>query len=609
MLTEASTQRLLDAGRSLVSELALERVLERLLDTARELTGARYAAIGVLNRERHVLEQFLTVGIDEATQAEIGDLPHGRGVLGLLIEHPEPLVLDDVSAHPRSYGFPAGHPRMKTFLGVPLMIRGAAWGNVYLADKRGGGFDDEDVQSVTVLAEWASIAIEHAQAFESLADRTIELQRAVEALEATTTIARAVGSETDLDRVLELIVKRGRALVRARAVVLLLLEGDHLVAAAGAGQVDDATLSAALSVESSVAGEVLRRGTPERILDVAVRLAVEDERIGIVGAETALLVPLRYREHALGVLCAFDRLDDDPEFGDRDELLLEAFAASAATAVATAQTVEADRLRHSLRSAEQERRRWARELHDETLQGLAALGVVLSAGQRAGGEALEQAVSQATEQLTTEIANLRALITELRPAALDQLGLVAALEGLAPPRARGRGAGARPPRRRRRVGARRRAQDRDLPARAGGAHERRQARVGRPGRGQREPPGRRGAPARRRRRRRVRCGRADRGLRPGRHARAGGADGRHARRLQLAPRHRRQRALQRLSVRPWPGRGSPTPARRAGRARGGRPDTGRGAARRSSPAATTGSRSTPRSGRRARAAGTGSRRR
>ena len=431
MLTEASTQRLLDAGRSLVSELALERVLERLLDTARELTGARYAAIGVLNRERHVLDQFLTVGIDEATQAEIGDLPHGRGVLGLLIEHPEPLVLDDVSAHPRSYGFPAGHPRMKTFLGVPLMIRGAAWGNVYLADKRGGGFDDEDVQSVTVLAEWASIAIEHAQAFESLADRTIELQRAVEALEATTTIARAVGSETDLDRVLELIVKRGRALVRARAVVLLLLEGDHLVAAAGAGQVDDATLSAALSVESSVAGEVLRRGTPERILDVAVRLAVEDERIGIVGAETALLVPLRYREHALGVLCAFDRLDDDPEFGDRDELLLEAFAASAATAVATAQTVEADRLRHSLRSAEQERRRWARELHDETLQGLAALGVVLSAGQRAGGEALEQAVSQATEQLTTEISNLRALITELRPAALDQLGLVAALEGLA----------------------------------------------------------------------------------------------------------------------------------------------------------------------------------
>jgi signal transduction histidine kinase len=139
---------------------------------------------------------------------------------------------------------------------------------------------------------------------------------------------------------------------------------------------------------------------------------------------------LRYRDRALGVLCAFDRLADEPEFGDREEDLLLSFAASAATAVATAKSVEAERLRHSLRSAEQERSRWARELHDETLQGLAALGVLLSSGLRAGGEALEQAARQATEQLATEIANLRALITELRPAALDQLGLVAALEGL-----------------------------------------------------------------------------------------------------------------------------------------------------------------------------------
>jgi signal transduction histidine kinase len=430
MAADHRTQRLLEAGRSLVAELDLELVLERLLNTAREVTGARYAAIGVLDEERYRLEQFITVGIDDATRAAIGDEPHGRGVLGLLIEDPEPLVLDDVSAHARSYGFPAGHPPMKTFLGVPLMIRGEPWGNLYLAEKQYGRFDADDVDAAVVLSEWASIAIEHAQAFRKLAERSTELERAVEALEATTTIARALGSETDLDRVLELIVKRGRALVRARALVLLLVEGEELIAAAGAGQVDEATLRAAVSVETSVAGEVLRKGTPERILDVAVRLAIEDERMGVIGAETALLVPLRYRQRALGVLCAFDRLDDDPEFGDREERLLEAFAASAATAVATAQSIESDRLRHSLRSAEQERRRWARELHDETLQGLAALGVVLSAGQRAGGDALEQAVAQATDQLTTEIANLRALITELRPAALDELGLVAAVEGL-----------------------------------------------------------------------------------------------------------------------------------------------------------------------------------
>jgi signal transduction histidine kinase len=428
---DTSAQRLLQAGRSLVAELDVEVVLERLLETARELTGARYAAIGVLDEQRRGLERFLTSGVDRETYARIGELPRGRGVLGVLIDDPKPLVLPDVSAHPRSYGFPAGHPPMTTFLGVPLLIRGEAWGNVYLTEKQGGEFDDDDVHAVTVLADWAAIAIEHARLYRSTVERSAELERAVEGLEATTAIARALGSETDLARVLELIVKRGRALVRARTVVLLLREGDRLVTAAGAGQLDEGALRSELSVDGSVAGDVLRDGRPERVADVGVRLGVEDERMGVVGAETALLVPLRYRERPLGVLCAFDRLDAQPEFGDREEDLLQAFAASAATAVATAQSVEADRLRHSLRSAEQERSRWARELHDETLQGLAAMGVLLSSGLKAGGEALERAARQATEQLSTEVANLRALITELRPAALDQLGLTAALEGLA----------------------------------------------------------------------------------------------------------------------------------------------------------------------------------
>jgi signal transduction histidine kinase len=425
-------ERLLEAGRSLVSELDVDVVLERLLETARDLTGARYAAIGVLDRERRRLERFITSGIDAATEAALGDPPHGRGVLGLLIEDPRPLVLPDVSAHPRSYGFPAGHPPMRTFLGVPLLIRGDAWGNLYLAEKAGGEeFDAHDLRTVGVLADWAAIAIDHARLYRDSVARAVELELAVEGLEATTAIARALGSETELARVLELIVKRGRALVRARTVVLLLLEGDRLVAAAGAGQLDAGTVGSSLPAGGSVAGEVLRAGTAERVDDVGARLGVPDEQLGVVGAETALLVPLRYRSRPLGVLCAFDRLEDPPEFGDREEMLLQAFAASAATAVATAQSVEADRLRHSLRSAERERGRWARELHDETLQGLAALGVLLSSGLRAGGDRLEQAVRQATEQLTTEIANLRALITELRPAALDQLGLVAAVEGLA----------------------------------------------------------------------------------------------------------------------------------------------------------------------------------
>jgi signal transduction histidine kinase len=146
----------------------------------------------------------------------------------------------------------------------------------------------------------------------------------------------------------------------------------------------------------------------------------------------ALVVPLVFRGRALGVLSAIDRAEDGPGFHPEDERLLLAFAASAATAVATAQSVEADRLRFSLESAELERRRWARELHDETLQGMGALRVLLGSALRAGSEqALRDAVSNAMGQLGDDIRNLRALITELRPASLDELGLAPALETLA----------------------------------------------------------------------------------------------------------------------------------------------------------------------------------
>ena len=116
--------RLIEVGRSLLSELDLDVVLDRVLETARELTGARYAALGILDERRRELAQFLTRGVDEATHRAIGDLPRGRGILGLLIEEPQPLRLADLGEHPRSYGFPPGHPPMRGFLGVPILIRG-----------------------------------------------------------------------------------------------------------------------------------------------------------------------------------------------------------------------------------------------------------------------------------------------------------------------------------------------------------------------------------------------------------------------------------------------------------------------------------------------------
>src|SRR5918995_6252140 len=142
--------RLVDVGRSLVTVLDPEAVLERLLEVARELTGARYAAIGVLDERRERLERFLTRGVDEDTHRAIGDLPRGRGVLGVLIRDPRPLRLADVGAHPESYGFPLAHPPMHSFLGVPIVVHGEAWGNLYLTQKEGGDFDDEDEEAVVI---------------------------------------------------------------------------------------------------------------------------------------------------------------------------------------------------------------------------------------------------------------------------------------------------------------------------------------------------------------------------------------------------------------------------------------------------------------------------
>ncbi len=422
-------RRLLEVGRSLVCELDLEVVLDRVLEVARELTGARYAALGILDEGRRELERFLTRGIDAATHKTIGDLPRGHGILGVLISDPHPLRLPDVGDHPRSYGFPVGHPPMHSFLGVPILIRGQAYGNLYLTEKAGGDFDEADEEALVVLADWAAIAIENARLYRGVAVRRDELERAVSALETTSSISRAVGGEIDLERILELLVKRGRALVDARAMLVALRQGDELVVQAAAGEIPDDVVGRRIAVAGSVAGDVLRSQQPERLADAPSRLrfALAEH----VGAATGLIVPLVFRGEAVGVLAAFDRVVAGPEFSAEDMRLMQAFAASAATAVMTAQNVTAQGLRRSVEASERERLRWARELHDETLQELAALRIALSSARKSGdAQALERAAEEAIERATAAIAALRNLITDMRPAALDELGAGPALEAL-----------------------------------------------------------------------------------------------------------------------------------------------------------------------------------
>ena len=427
-LDEPRLRELIDVGRSLVAELDPEVIFQQVLEVACELTGARYAALGVLDEDRHELERFITHGIDEETRHAIGTLPRGRGVLGLLIEQPRPLRLSDVGHHPRSYGFPPGHPPMTNFLGVPVMIRGHAWGNLYLTEKSSGEFDQADEQSAMILAEWTAIAVENARLYRSVQSRGDEMERAVHRLEATTEIARAVGGETDLDRILEIVVKRGRALVEARSLLILLSQGEELVAASVAGERERDSGNAGIPIAGSIPGQVLEERAPRRVHDLHPSLMARpgDQGAGV----TALLVPLVFRGRALGVLVALDPLGRDLGFSDEDESVLLSFAASAATAVATAQTVAEGRTRENIAATERERGRWARELHDESLQSLAGLRVLLSAARRSDPEELDGLLVQGIEQTDTAIAEMRRLIADLRPSTLDQLGLGAALEAL-----------------------------------------------------------------------------------------------------------------------------------------------------------------------------------
>jgi signal transduction histidine kinase len=430
-LDEERLRQLIEVGPWLLSQLDLETVLDRLLQTARDATGARYAALGVLDVDRRHLERFLTRGLSDEEELEIGPRPRGRGILGLLTAEPKPLRLADLSAHPSSFGFPAKHPPMRSFLGVPIMIAGSAWGNLYLTDKEGGSeFDEADEQAATILAAWAAIAIEHSRALAAASERQAALEQTLRRLEATQAIVVAVGAETNLSRVLDLIAERGRVIAEARSVIILLQDGEDLVTAAGAGQVS-VNPGTRIPIAESTSGQVMLSQRSARIADAEKELRVPPQALGVAEGNAALIVPLVYRGRALGVLCAFDR-DGYGVFTDEDEQLLASFGASAATAVATAQTVQADSLRHSMEAAEAERKHWARELHDETLQALGGLKILASSARRhSDPEMVGQVMDQLVEGIDTEIDNVHSIINSLRPAALDDLGLRPAIEALA----------------------------------------------------------------------------------------------------------------------------------------------------------------------------------
>ena len=212
-------------------------MLRRVLDVARELTGARYAALGVLDEAHTGLSRFLTRGLDEATERRIGERAARPRRPRRADPQPAPLRLDEVSAHPRSYGYPPNHPPMSTFLGVPILVRGTAWGNLYLTEKDDGLVHRRRRAGAARARRLGRRSRSTTRdLYRGQRERRDELERTVAALEATMSIARALGAETDLDRVLELVTKRGRALVEARVMVIALLSEGRSRRARGRGR-------------------------------------------------------------------------------------------------------------------------------------------------------------------------------------------------------------------------------------------------------------------------------------------------------------------------------------------------------------------------------------
>jgi len=426
---ESRFHALLNASLALSSELSIDSLLQKIVETAASLTGARYAALGVIDEAGSGLERFVTTGIDPQAHARIGELPHGRGILGVLIRDAKPLRLHDLGGDARSVGFPEHHPPMRSFLGAPILMRGVAYGNLYLTEKEDGAdFTAEDEELLVLLAAQAAVAVENARLYEAATRWSRQLESLHE-------VVRSLVEEVELETLLELVCRRLRELIDARLALIALPIGDAQLRVAAVDGADDAARDLAgdlLSREHSKSGRVLERLQSARVDSVFDDPEIDQDEARRMGIRTGLYVPLVARGRAIGIVAVHDKLGLEPRFSDGDLRLAEIFAARAAVAVDLSERVARDTVRRVVEAQELERRRLARELHDETGQALTSILLGLrSIRGAATDEAAERAEADVRELVVQALQDVRSLAVELRPSALDDFGLTAALERLA----------------------------------------------------------------------------------------------------------------------------------------------------------------------------------
>jgi signal transduction histidine kinase len=417
-------QDLVDANVVVGSEASLDDVLQRTVEMAASLVVARYAALGVLDRTGSHLERLITTGIDDATRAEIGDLPSDHGVLRLLLREARPVRVADVTKERHFIGFPLGHPIMRSFLGVPILVRGVVYGDLYLAEKEEGEFTEEDQEIVTLLAAQAGITIEKVQIYEGAT-------RWIRQLEALDELSHDVLEERgNVSRLLELAARRLRELVRARTVLISVPRpSGNLRVVAADGEIAE-LLGYDVPSESKDA-KVLDRRKSERIDSLLEDPEVDQVLAHRVGGVAGLFVPLISQGKAIGTISAFNKNGRDPRFTDDDLRLAESLAARAAVVIHLSERVARETVDAILEAEEVERSRIARELHDETGSALTAvlLGLAAIDATTTLSEA-HQASTALRETARSALENVGRLAFALRPSALDEFGLAAALNDL-----------------------------------------------------------------------------------------------------------------------------------------------------------------------------------
>ena len=404
--TRDRLHRLLDAVVAVAGALDLNTVLRRIVETATELVDAEYGALGVLgvDDQGDELAEFVTVGIDDETIAKIGPFPKGHGILGVLIKDPKPLRLHDLAEHPVSYGFPANHPPMRSFLGVPVRIRDKVFGNLYLTEKRGGGdFDDDDESVVVALAAAAGVAIENARLY----DETVRRERW---LRASSEVTTALLSGAESEDVLRLIAERARELAEADLAAIALPLGNALAIEMVSGSFAENLLGMRLELDASLVGAVYQDGDTLNVPDLKDEPRAAAGHLVRADIGAAMFVPLRSASTTLGVLYVANQRGNPP-FTPAQQETLEGFAAQATLALELAR----QRRDNEQLSIFKDRDRIARDLHDLVIQRLFATGMQLESSMRymTRPEAVEY-VQQAVDDLDKTIKEIRSTIYALQ---------------------------------------------------------------------------------------------------------------------------------------------------------------------------------------------------